>query len=477
MTSSSQNRRRLSVLVLVGTTFFMLLLDFSVVNIALPYIQLDLKFSQLNLQWIASAYALTLGGFLLLGGRVADLLGRRRVLLTGLIIFMVASFIGGLANSQSILITCRAAQGFGGALIAPTALSIVNTTFSEGVERNRAMGIFGAMASGGFTTGMLLGGLLTAGLGWRWIFFINIPIGAGVVAFTPSILQESRVKATARHSDLLGAVSVTTGLVLLVYALVGAERVGWSSLQTISLLGLALVMLAAFILIESCSQDPLVPLRIFRLRTLTIANLLILLVEAVSAAAIYLLSLCMQQVLNYSALQTGLAFLPLGILLATSSKISSSFITGYGIKPVVVSGTALTSLSFLFFNRVTVDSSYVKDLLPAMIIFALGSGFSITAGIIAATLDVLDKEQGLAAGLVETSRQIGAAFGLAILPTVATARTSHLAHSAVVSSKEALAAGFQHAFIVEAGISALGMFIAIFALHQKKWQHSKNRQS
>ncbi|BAZ11812.1 hypothetical protein NIES4071_36380 [Calothrix sp. NIES-4071] len=306
---------------------FMVVLDFSIVNVALPAMQRELGFSQQNLQWIVSAYALTFGGFLLLGGRAADLLGRRRVFIAGLGLFALASLVGGLAQFQWVLITARAFQGLGGAIVSPAALSILTTTFREGSERNRALGIWGAVAAGGFAAGVLLGGILTDGLSWRWVMFVNVPIGIATAALSPMFLSESREQVVNRKIDFAGAVTVTVGLVLLVYALVQAPEAGWVATSTILSFVAAIALLCLFVLIESRSSSPLVPLGIFRHRTLTAANLVGALLSAAVASMVFILTLYMQQVLSYSALQTGLAFLPHALAASIAAPLASRFVS------------------------------------------------------------------------------------------------------------------------------------------------------
>jgi EmrB/QacA subfamily drug resistance transporter len=452
----------------------MMVLDFSIVNVALGAIQRDLGFSQQNLQWVVSAYALAFGGFLLLGGRAADLFGRRRVFMAGLGLFTLASLVGGFAQAQWILIAARAVQGLGAAIVSPAALSILTTTFAEGQERNRALSVWGAIAAGGFAAGVLLGGLLTDTLSWRSVMFVNVPIGLLTLVLTPLLLQESRERSATQQIDLLGAVTVTSGLVALVYALEQASGTGWGSAQTLILFGIALVLLAAFVWIEAHTQAPLVPLRVFRLRTLTGANLIGLLMSAAIGSTIFILTLYMQQVLNYSALQTGLAFLPHAIAAMVAAPIASQLATRFGTKTTLTGSMTLATVGLLHLSRIPVQGNFVRDLLPGTVIIGFGIVMTLVSVTIAATAGISDSEQGMASGLLNTSQQIGAALGLAILMAVATARTeAGLAGTSANVQTEALTAGFGAALLVSVGFAIAGVLVALLVIQEADCRKSK----
>ncbi len=468
---------RWRVLALVCSAFFIVVLDFSVVNVALPSIRDNLKFSSQNLQWVASAYALTFGGFLLLGGRLADLVGRRTVLIWGVVLFSVASLLAGFSAmtgdyAQSLLIACRGAQGLGGALIAPAALSILNTTFAEGAARNRAMGIFGSVATAGFACGNLLGGILTGQLGWPSIFYVNVPIGIALVMLAPRLVPHRDGEAQTpgldfKTLDISGAISVTMGLVALVYALVGAEQNGWSSPRTGGAFVISAVLLTAFVIIEKRAKAPLVPLSIFRRRTLTTANIVVALVDGVNVATILFLSLYLQGVKGFSPEATGFAFLPLAGWMIVAANLSPRVVTRFGPRPAMIGGTILITLSVLALSRLNQSSLYTRDIVPMLLILGTGIAGVITAGIIAATSGLSDEEQGLGSGLIQTSQQIGAALGLAILIAVSTAR-SEAAIEAGATSVAAQVVGLRAAFLVGAFLSALGCVVAMLGIAGKQ---------
>jgi EmrB/QacA subfamily drug resistance transporter len=462
---AKNNSRRWLALALLCAAQFMVVLDFSIVNVALPAIQQDLGFSQQNLQWIVSAYALTFGGFLLLGGRAADLFGRRRVFTAGLGLFVLASLVGGLAQLQWVLVTARAFQGLGAAIVSPAALSILTTTFGEGAERNRALSIWGAVAAGGFAAGVLLGGMLTDWLNWRWVMFVNLPIGLAAVGFSPFALSESREATTTQQIDLAGAASVTAGLVLLVYALVQAPEVGWVSAATLLPFGGAIALLSLFVWIELRSPAPLVPLGIFRDRNLMGANLVGALLSAAVASMVFIMTLFMQQVLGYSALQTGLAFLPHALAAMIAAPITSQLMSRLGVKQTLVIGMVAAMVGLLLLTGISVQSSFVRDLLPGTVIVGLGIVTGIVSVTIAATAGVSDRDQGLASGLLNTSQQIGSAIGLAILVAVATARTEAISAS-TENAAIAITSGFQAALGVGAGFAALGILVAVLMIRK-----------
>jgi EmrB/QacA subfamily drug resistance transporter len=443
MISTKQDvRLRRLAFALLCIAQFMVVLDFSIVNVALPSMQHDLGFTTQTLQWVVSAYALTFGGFLLLGGRAADLFGRRRLFIGGLALFSLASLAGGFAPSSTWFIAARAVQGLGAALVAPTALALITTMFAEGPARNRVLGIVGAVSSSGFAAGAILGGLLTAGPGWRWVMFVNVPIGIVAIILAPFLLEESSRDLEHRHIDVIGALTVTIGLTALVYALVEGNDLGWLSLQTISMLMLALVLLVVFVIAESRSPAPLVRLGIFRLRTLTGGNLVGLLLSAVFGSLVFILTLYMQKVLGYSAISTGLAFLPMALIVIIVSNIASRLVARVGVKPFLVGGMAVLAAGMLFFARTSAFSGFLEGLLPGMLITAIGFGSAAPTMVIAGTAGVSDSEQGLASGLINTMRQVGAGVGLAVTAAVSSARTAALVRSGEAIGNAALSGGF-----------------------------------
>jgi EmrB/QacA subfamily drug resistance transporter len=464
MTSARDyQQRRWLALVLLCSAQFMVVLDASIVNVALPTIGKALSFSQENLSWVVNAYVLTFGGFLLLGGRLADLLGRRRMFMAGLVLFALASLAGGFAGSEGALISARAVQGLGGALLSPAALSIITTTFRDGAERNRALGVWGAVAGSGGAAGVLLGGVLTEYAGWEWVLWVNVPIGIAAAAITPSLVRETRSESATRSFDVAGAVSVTAGLSTLVYALVDAEDAGWGSGQTLGLLALAAFLIAAFVAIERRSRAPLVPFSIFRLRTLTGANVVGLLTGASLFAMFFFISLYMQQVLGYSAIRAGLSYLPLALTIILSAGFASQLVTKVGFKPVLAAGMLLVSAGLVWFGQVSAGGGFATDILGPSLLAAAGLGLAFVPQTIAAVSGVADHEAGLASGLINTSQQVGGALGLAVLATVANSRTDNLLASGGAGRAEALSKGFQAAFLAGAAIALLGL-VATLAL-------------
>jgi EmrB/QacA subfamily drug resistance transporter len=456
-------------LILLCVAQFMVVLDASIVNVALPSIGRALDFSQTNLPWVVNAYVLTFGGFLLLGGRMADLLGRRRVFQSGLVLFALASLVGGFAQSDTWLVAARAVQGLGAAILSPAALSIVTTTFRDGSERNKALGVWGAVAGSGGAAGVLLGGVLTQYVGWEWVLWVNVPIGIAAALVAPALIGESRSEAQTRSFDVAGAVSVTAALSILVYALVDANSAGWGSLQTIGLLALLAVLLAAFVAIEQRSEAPLMPFRIFRLRTLTGANVVGLLVGASLFSMFFFISLYMQQVLGYSAIRAGLSYLPLAVTIILSAGIASQLVTRVGYKPVLLTGMAFIAGGLVWFGQVSVGGSYVSDILGPSLLAAVGLGLSFVPVTIAAVAGVPGREAGLASGLINTSQQVGGALGLAVLATIANSRTDSLMASAHGNPGElprALTEGFQSAFLTGAGFAVLGFVLALVLIRQ-----------
>ena len=446
-------------LALLATVQFMVVLDIAIVNVALPSIQDDLGFSQENLQWVISAYALLFGGFLLLGGRAADLLGRRRLFVAGLVVFTVSSLVSGLAWSDDVLILARGFQGLGAAIITPAALSILMTTFSEGRERNAALGVWGAVGAFGAVAGVLLGGILTDALSWEWIFYINIPVGLAALALTPVLLTESR-DAHVKTFDALGAVLVTSGLITLVYTITQANDYGWGSVETIGLFAAAGVLLAGFVGWESRAKEPLMPFSIFRIKTVSAANISGLILGTVTFSMFLMLTLYMQQVLTYSPMKTGVAYLAVAGTAIIWSTVAAQLVNRVGVKPVIVAGMAFLTAGLLYFTQVSVGGSYFGDLLPGFLLIAVGLGFSFVPISIAALAGVQPSEAGLASGLFNTSQQIGGALGIAALSTIATTKTEN-GVAAGTPVPQALTDGFESAFIWGAVVAAIGIVVAL----------------
>jgi EmrB/QacA subfamily drug resistance transporter len=456
--------RRWLALGLLCVAQFVVVLDAAIVNVALPSIGKALDFSQDNLSWVVNAYVLTFGGFLLLGGRLADLLGRRRVFIAGLVLFALASLAGGFAQSEGWLIAARAVQGLGAAIVSPAALSIVTTTFRDGAERNKALGVWGAVAGSGGAAGVLLGGVLTDGLGWEWVLWVNVPIGLIAAAIAPSLIAESRSEAETRSFDVAGAVTVTAALSLMVYAFVDATNAGWGSTKTISLLVVAAALLALFIAIELRSRAPVVPFRIFRLRTLTGANVVGILIGGSLLSMFFFISLYMQQVLGYSAIKTGLSYVPLSLTIIVSAGVASQLVTKIGFKPVLAAGMVFISAGLVWFSQVSVGGGFLTDILGPSELAAVGLGLAFVTSTIAAVSGVEASEAGLASGLINTSQQVGGALGLAILATVANSRTNDVLASAGTAASEkagALTEGFQAAFLGGAAIAVLGLIATL----------------
>ncbi len=411
--------RRWEALGLICTAVFMTVLDIAIVNVALPSIGTKLHFSADSLQWVITAYAITFGGFLLLGGRAADLLGRRRVFMLGLAIFTAASLACGLATSETFLIVARGVQGFGAAIVSPAALSSVTTTFEEGAERNKALGIWGAVAGSGAAVGVLLGGVLTKYLGWEWIFFVNVPVGAVCLALTPKLVHESRIDAERRRYDAAGAVSITASLILLVFAVSKAPDVGWASARTIGLLAGSAALLVAFLLIETRAERPLMPFRIFRLRVLAGANVVGFLLGGAIFGSFFLLTQYMQVILHYSALTAGVAFLATAGTSVVAAGAAQALVTRLGVTRILAVGMALIALGQLLYTFFPARASYAFDLLPGFLATGVGIAFAFVPVSIAALAGVSHDEAGLASGLINTSQQIGGAIGTAVISSVA----------------------------------------------------------
>ncbi|MGH2995696.1 MAG: MFS transporter [Gaiellaceae bacterium] len=458
--------RRWKALAVLGIAYLMVVLDVSIVNVALPSIQTELDFAPEDLQWVVSGYALTFGGFLLLGGRLGDLLGRRTLFMVGLGLFAAFSLLCGLAVSAGMLIAARLLQGAAGAILSPSVFSIVSVTFKEGSERNKALGILGAIAGSGAAIGVLLGGVLTEYVGWEWIFFVNVPIGIGALFFVPRLVQESRADGLARHFDTAGAVTVTASLMLLVYGLTQTTSVGWASARTIGVLIASAVLMAAFLAIETRSRSALMPLGIFRRRTLAGANLIGFGLGTMVFGMFFLLSLYMQQVLGFSALETGVGYLAVALTAVAASGLAQALVTKAGVKPVLTGGMILLAGGLLWFTQVSVDGSYIADLLPGFLLIGVGLGFSFVPVSIAALAGVTGKEAGLASGLINTTQQIGGALGLAILATVSNTVTDNRLEEGV-ERPTALTDGFALAFWVGVAFAAISLVTTVIALKRE----------
>ncbi len=455
--------RRWLTLGIVGAAFFMTILDVAIVNVALPSIEKDLNVSETTVQWVLIAYAITFGGFLLLGGRMADLLGRKRIFLVGLTLFTLASLVCGLAGNIGVLIAARAVQGIGAAIISPAALSIVTTTFREGAERNKALGIWGALGGSGAAAGVLFGGIITKYLGWQWIFYVNVPVGAIVFGLALPFVPESRADLGHRRFDAAGAITVTGGLALLVYAISKAPDVGWGSARTILLLIASVAILAVFVVIERRSSAPLMPFRIFRIRSLLAANIVGFLLGAVIFANFLVLTLYVQQVLGWSALKTGVTFLATAGTTVIWAGVAQALTTRFGPRPVIVVGLLVLALSMGWYTQIPVDGHFWPDLLPPYLIFALGLAFSFVPVTIAALAQVEAHDAGLASGLINTNQQIGGAIGVALASTIFVSSAKSLLKTGH-SPAEAFTSGYQDAFWALIGLAVLGAILAFVML-------------
>jgi EmrB/QacA subfamily drug resistance transporter len=452
--------RRWLTLTLLATAQFMVVLDLTIVNVALPHIQAALGFSNDGLQWVVSAYTLLFGGFLLLGGRAADLLGRRAVFSAGLGLFTLASLVAGLATSPGMMIAARAAQGLGGAMLSPAALSLLTVTFAHGRERNIALGIWGALAGLGGTLGVVAGGVLVDALGWKWVFFVNVPIGAALVLATLRLVPESRIQRDGRRNfDLPGAVLGTAGMLSLVYGIVRTEVVGWGSVEVIACLAAAAVVLAGFVVAELRASDPLVPPRLFRAQGLRIASLALGLNGAGFLAVFFLTALYLQQVRGDSALLTGVQLLPMGVAAILAAVTVSELVTRVGTRAAQVGGAALSLAGLLLLSRVGATSAYATSLLPGFVLFGAGI---IAIGVpaqIAAVAEVREHDAGAASGVVTACYQVGGALGLAVITTIADSRVTHLLAGGA-SQAHALTAGFQRGIVIAAAIAAINLIVA-----------------
>jgi EmrB/QacA subfamily drug resistance transporter len=457
--------RRWWALALLCGAFFMVILDATIVLVALPSIQADIGFSEQGLQWVLSAYALTFGGLLLLGGRAADLLGRRRLFMTGVLLFTAASLVCGLAWSPAALLAARVVQGVGAAIMTPTALSIIATTFPDGSERNKALGIWGALGGIGATAAWLIGGPLVDGPGWEWIFFINIPLGLVALALSPLLLRESRAPTASRSYDPGGALTSTGALVLLVYALVEAPDTGWGDVRTILLLAGSALLLAAFALIESRHRAPLVPLRFLRSRTLVGANAVMLITGTLAVGMPFVLTLYAQQVLGYSAVKFGLSSVVLALAVTVGAIVAQAAVRKVGFRPVAATGMALMGAGSLLLTQVSAGGSYFGDIFLGLLVFGPGVGLAFVTATVAALAGVAAQESGLASGLSNTALQIGAALGVAIATTVAVTRSEdYLAANEGANPLVALNEGFQAAFLACVVLAGLGVAFALLLL-------------
>jgi EmrB/QacA subfamily drug resistance transporter len=463
---AERTTNRWLVLVIACMAQFMVVLDATVVNVALPSIQRGLHFSPANLQWVVNSYTLIFGGFLLLGGRAADILGRKRLFVAGIAVFSIASLINGLAQSSTMLIVGRGLQGLGGALVSPAALAIITTTFTDQQERTRALGVWAAIAAGGGAVGLLMGGLLTDLASWRWVFFVNVPVGIITFAMAMRYVAESRIRTAQRSFDLAGAVTVTAGLVLLVYTIVETQSYGWGSARTLGLGAVALALLAGFYAIERRSPAPLVRLSIFRVRTIAVADSVLLLLASGMFGMFFFASLYVQEILGYSPLKAGLAFLPVTAGIVIGAGLAQQLVRRAGVRNVSVAGLVLATVGMLVLTQVPVHGSYLSDLLPGLVPLSIGMGLVFVPITLLATGGVGEEDSGLASGLFNTSQQVGGSLGLAILSTLAASQTSRLlaSHSATVVA--ARVSGYHVAFLAAAIMLASGAAIMAFALRR-----------
>ncbi|MGH7685347.1 MAG: MFS transporter [Candidatus Dormibacteria bacterium] len=448
------------ILVIVALAQFMVILDATIVNVALPSIQRALSFSTDSLQWVVNAYTLTFGGFLLLGGRAGDLFGRKRVFIIGVVVFSLASLLNGFAGSAAVLVAGRALQGLGGAMIAPAALSVITTSFAEGKERTQALGVWSAVAVGGGAIGLLLGGVITQLLSWEWVFFVNVPVGLVTLLLAARYVPESRAVGVSSGLDIWGAISITAGLMVLVYALVNAQSAGWASGETLGLAAIAFALLAAFVVLELRLRQPLIRLGIFRLRSLTSANLVMLIVAAGMFGMFFFASLYVQGVLGYSPLKAGLAFMPVTAGIIAGAGLSQQLIRRFGVRNVGVVGMAIAAGGLVLLSRIPVQGSYATDLLPGLMLMSFGLGLTFVPLTLIATTNVAESDAGLASGLLNTSQQLGGALGLAVLSTVAANATtsvlSGLTSASAAVRVTALVTGFRTAFLVAAFLFLAG---------------------
>ena len=457
-TDVGSKHRKNAALALIVTAQFMVVLDVAIVNVALPSIRTALGFSEADLQWVVSAYAIVFGGMLLLGGRLADLLGRRRLFVGGLLLFALSSLLGGFAWSPASIIVFRGLQGLAGALLAPAALSLLMTSFSEGPERNRALGIYAAASGSGAAAGVLLGGVLTTYLGWTWVFFVNVPVGIGAALLAPVLLAESRADLGHRHFDAAGAATVTAGLMALVFGLSRAPSNGWTAPSTLVAFAAAAALIASFVAIERRSPWPLLPLRLFRLRLLSTANAALVLIGGALFSEFFLLTLYLQNLLGYSAVRTGLAFSAFAGSVVVASNLAQRVVARFGVRRTLIFGVALSTVSLAYLSRLPLHGSYFTDIFPGFVAGGLGLGLSFVPITIAALQGVDRSDAGVASGLINTSRQVGGALGIAIATAVASTSSGHAATTA------ALDHGFSNAlyvFTALLGVAALGVAVLL----------------
>ncbi len=470
--TSQAGRSRWLALALLATTQFVLVLDAAIVGVAMPSIGSDLGIKQADLSWIANAYALLFGGFLLLGGRLADLFGRRRLFVGGLVLFTVASLAAGVAQSGAMLVGARAVQGFAAALVSPAALSLVMILFKDGSERNRALGVWGAVAGSGAAAGLVLGGILTDWFGWESVFFVNLPIGAAAVALAFRLLPAARSDEGGRGFDLAGAISVTAGLALLVYVLVDANDAGWASAQTLGLGAAALVLLAAFVGIEARSAHPLVPLRIFRLPMLRGANAATIFLTMALFPSFFFITLYTQEVLGYSPIKSGLAQLPFALTVIVAANAVAPIISRIGLKTTMVTGLLIVAAGMAWYSRISPDGSFLTDLLGPQLVTASGAALAWVAGMVGATNGAPEHESGLASGLINTTQQVGAALGLGVVVAAATARTDSVISGGEQVLGVALTEGYRAGILVGAGLALVAALVAsaLFPRRSKEQQ-------
>jgi EmrB/QacA subfamily drug resistance transporter len=464
---ATEPTNRWLVLVIACMAQFMVVLDATVVNVALPSIQHGLHFSAANLQWVVNAYTLVFGGFLLLGGRAADLLGRKRLFVAGVILFSAASLLNGLAQSSGWLVVGRGLQGLGGALVSPAALAIITTTFTDRAERTKALSIWSAIAAGGGAFGLLMGGVLTDIASWRWVFFVNVPVGIITIALALRYVAESRVRTLQRSFDVAGAVTVTSGLVVLVYAIVKAQEFGWGSARTVVLGAVAAALLGAFLLIERRSAAPLMRLSIFRVRTIAVSNTVLLLAASGMFGMFFFASLYVQEILGYSPLKAGLAFLPVTLGIAIGAGLAQQLIRRVGVRNISVIGLLLAAAGMLYLTQLPVNGSYVSDLLVGLVPMSIGIGLVFVPITLLATGGVSAEDSGLASGLFNTSQQVGGSLGLAILSTLAASQTSKLLTDHTVGAFAARVSGYHVAFLAAAIMLAAGAAIMAFGLRRR----------
>jgi EmrB/QacA subfamily drug resistance transporter len=454
------------VLVIACMAQFMVVLDATVVNIALPSVQRGLHFSAANLQWIVNGYSLVFGGFLMLGGRAADLFGRKRLFLAGVVLFSAASLLNGLAQSSGMLIAGRALQGLGGALVSPAALAIITTTFTDGDERTKALGVWSAIVAGGAAVGLLMGGVLTDIASWRWVFFVNVPFGVATILAGLRYVAESRLESAQRSLDLAGAFTVTGGLVVLVYAIVKAQAYGWGSARTLGLGAVAIALLAAFLVIEARSKAPLMRLAIFRIRALAVADAALLLVGSAMFGMFYFASLYVQEVLGYSPLKAGLAFLPVTVGIMIGAGLAQQLIRRIGVRNVSIAGISLAAAGMVVLTQLPVHGSYAGNLLVGLLPMSLGMGLTFVPITLLATSGVPSDDSGLASGLFNTAQQVGGSLGLAILSTLAASQTSSLLSSHSATAVAARVSGYHVAFLAATIMLIAAAGLMAFALRR-----------